>query len=120
MRKGNLEFRKCSYIGAPPNPISYEICVWQPNMYYGKEQDYIKKNNYYIPKDSIDKYFKIHKDCFKNPETCYQIGIFRYDKHDDMYEFSFCGDRPLDSIVDWNIFRELIEYGFNKLNNGTD
>lgn len=116
MRKGNLEFRKCTYLGEEPEHIKYEICNWEPSPYYGKEQDYIKEGDYYLPNNNTYRYIRIHESCFKNHEFCYSIGFFTYNKNIDVYEFSFCGERPLNESVEWDILREIIKYGFDKLN----
>lgn len=115
MRINNLEFRKSSYIGNPPEHIGWEICLWESNVYYGHESDFIKKDNYYYCEDK--PWWKIHEDCFKHPESCFTIASWDY--KDGCYEFSFVGDRPiryLETDEDWNDFRTLIKLGFSKLN----
>lgn len=116
MRKGNLEFGKCTYIGEEPEYVRYEIRNWEPNPYYGREHLYIKEGDYYIQKDNKYDYVRIHKNCFKNHELCYSIGFFIYNENTNEYEFSFCGERPLYESVEWDLFREIIKYGFFKLN----
>lgn len=116
MRKGNLEFRKCSYLGEPPEHIGWEICQWAPNSYYGRESEFIKDGEFYRPNDDKFNFVRIHKNCFKNPEVSWQIASFDYNDHEGCYEFSFCGDRPLSKDIDWELFKEFVQYGFNKLN----
>ena len=41
-RIGILEFREASYVGNKPPFVSYDIVKWYPNLYYGKENEYIK------------------------------------------------------------------------------
>ena len=42
-------------------------------------------------------------------------------KHEGVYEFMWVGERPLDlTEQEEKDFKELIIYGFNKLNHGSD
>ena len=119
-RIGNLEIRKAVYICRDedlPKHISYHIDKWEPNGYYGREADFVKDGEYYRPNDKHYSYCRIHKDCFKNRETCYSIASFDWDR--DSYEFRFIGDRPLNlTEEEKKIFWELIDYGFKNLNHG--
>ena len=54
MRIDNLEFRKSSYLGEPPEHIGWEICQYQPNGYYGRESEFIKDGEFYHPGNSAD------------------------------------------------------------------
>ena len=119
MRIKNLEFRKATYIGEEPEHPSYHINKWEPNMYYGNEDKYIKDGEYY--KNPEIPHFRIHKGCFKNTETCYAIACFYWDNKEECYNFEFIGDRPL-FITDEEriIFWRLIEHGFNTLNKNED
>ena len=112
----NLEFRPASYLLPkdewPKNP-AWHIDYWYPNAYYGKESDYIKNGDWY----EIPEYpgSRIHKDCFKSPESCMAIGSFEY--YDGVYEFQFVGDRPVQlTKEERDIFWDLIAYGFKVLN----
>lgn len=117
MRINNLEFRQASYIGEPPKNPNWEICLWQPNQYYGKEDMFIEQDDYYYYPDDKYNFVKIHKSCFQNPETAFTIGTFRYDS-EGFYEFHFCGDRPIryKHKFDLEDFWRLIEYGDDILN----
>lgn len=123
MRMGNLEFRMASYLLPKekwPNNPSYDIVYWYPNEYYGKESQYIKKGEWYVPKSSNYPYsYRIHQDCFKSPESCYTIASFNYDKEDDKYYFIFIDDRPLvlKDKIQREAFWKLIKYGYKYLNN---
>lgn len=119
----NLEIRQASYLLPkdkwPKNP-SYDIVLWYPNKYYGRENEF--------PEDKLDSSFRtdpkywnhrIHKSCFKHPESCFVIASFVYDEHEWCYELHFCLDRPieyLDSPEKREIFWELIKYGDKCLN----
>lgn len=107
MRIKNLEFRNIE--GQTPT-----IILWWENHYYKREKEYIKVDkDYYSPPER--PYHHIHKSCFKNPETCMTIASFRKDS--DGYYLEFIGDRPLDTKVDWQDFRTLVQVGYAELNN---
>lgn len=118
IRLGNLELRKASYICKEPEHPSYHIDKWEPNKYYKQERKYIKDGDYYRPKGSYN--CRIHKNCFKNPETCYSIASFDRDK-EGFYELHFIGDRPLNiTKEEKEILWKLISIGddiLNKMNN---
>lgn len=113
-RIGVLEFREASYVGNKPPFVSYDIVKWYPNLYYGKENEYIKLNHefYCYPKNTG---CRIHKDLFKSKELCIVLATFRYDYQEECYNFEFIGDRPL-QLISWDYFRELVKYGFEQLN----
>lgn len=117
-RIGNLEFRPSSYLLPKdrwPEHSGWDIVYWYPNGYYGKEDSYIKENeDWYLYPDS--PHCRVHKSCFKNPESCFVIASFNYDK-EGYYELSFIGDRPLSiNKEEREIFWELVEYGYKQLN----
>lgn len=77
--------------------------------------------------------FKVATYLLKNPPeikayhinrympNCYAIARFEYNKHEGVYEFTWVGERPLDlTEQEEKDFKELIIYGFNKLNHGSD
>ena len=113
-RIGVLEFREASYVGNKPPFVSYDIVKWYPNLYYGKENEYIKLNHefYCYSKNAS---CRIHKNLFKNKELCIVLATFRYDYQEECYNLEFIGDRPL-QLVSWDYFRELVKYGFEQLN----
>jgi hypothetical protein len=115
IRLGNLELRKAVYICKEPKYPSYHIDKWEPNKYYKQEREYIKDGDYYRPKDSYK--YRIHKNCFKNPETCYSVASFHRDK-EGFYELRFICDRPLNlSKEEREIFWKLVSIGNDILNN---
>ena len=122
----NLEFGPASYLlpkeEYPKHP-AWHIDYWYPNIYYGKESEYvhpiingIEQTDWYVsPSNSFGR---IHKDCFKNPESCMAIASFNYNSHEGYYELEFVGDRPIQlTKEERDIFWELLEYGFKQLNN---
>ncbi len=117
MRIKNLEFKKATYLGEEPEYPSYHINLWEKNCYYGNEDKYIKDGNYYI--DSEYSNFRIHKDCFKNPEYCFAIASFDYDS-EGFYELHFIGDRPITHDYKLDDFWDLIKYGYNYLNENSE
>ena len=118
MRIKDLEFRKSIYLGQKPENPSYEVVRWYSNPHYGNEDKYIKEGDWYRdPNSSLN--YRIHKDCFKNPESCYTIASFIPDR-DGEYEIRFCGDRPLDPEVSWKDFYKILQYGNTYLNNSNN
>ena len=116
IRLGNLELRKAVYISdkVPEHP-SYHIDKWEPNPRYKQERKYIKEGDYYKPKDT--HHYRIHKSCFKNPETCYSIASFDWDK-EEFYELHFVGDRPFNlNKEEKEVFWKLMSIGNDILNN---
>ena len=117
-RVGNLEIGPATYFLPKdkwPEKGAYNIYYYYPNIYYGRESEYIFEDGWYL--DPKFQGHRIHKDCFKNPEVCMSIASFEYDDHEGCYEFEFIGDRPLDlNQEEKKIFWELIEYGFKNLN----
>ena len=119
----DLEFRPASYLLPedkwPENP-SYDINLWYPNLYYGRDDEF--------PEDPSDSSYRtdpkyqnhrIHKSCFKYPESCFTIASFDYDSHENFYELHFCLDRPIEYLntpEKREIFWELIKYGDAHLN----
>lgn len=117
-RIGNLEFAPASYLLPkekwPENP-AWHIDYWYPNGYYGRENEYEKDGDWYI--DPKFRFGRIHKDCFKNPQSCMAIASFTYNNHEGYYELEFVGDRPLGiTKEEREIFWDLLKYGFEQLN----
>lgn len=117
-RIGDLEFRPASYLlpidEYPDNP-AWHIDLWYPNGYYGRESEFEKDGDWYL---YPDKYCRVHKDCFKNPQSCIAIASFNYNSHEGYYELQFVGDRPISLPKEQrDTFWELLEYGFKQLNN---
>ena len=118
-RIGDLEFRQATYLlpkeKLPENP-AWHIDYWYPNGYYGRESEFIKDGDWYLYPDN--HHFRVHKDCFKNPQSCMAIASFNYNSHEGCYELEFVGDRPMSLPRELKeTFWELLKYGFNQLNN---
>lgn len=116
----NLEFREASYLCKPPDHIGYHIDKWEPNGYYQRESKFTKvDSDFYCYPDHPN--CKVHKNCFKYPETSYAIASFRYNEHEGCYELEFVGDRPMNlNEEERKIFWKLLEYGFNYLGYGNN
>lgn len=121
-RIGNLMFRKATYLGNEPDIPDWDIDYYYPNIYYGKEKDFIKDDrspDFYLYPNSHNA--RIHKDCFKHKEACFTIACFVYDKHEGFYNIRFIGDRPMNlTEEEWMIFRKLLKYGNEVLNTEQD
>ena len=113
-RIGVLEFREASYVGNKPPFASYDIVKWYSNLYYGKENEYIKLNHefYCYPKNTG---CRIHKDLFKSKELCIVLATFRYDYQEECYNLEFIGDRPL-QLDTWANFNAFDDNGLGLLN----
>lgn len=120
-RINNLEFKPASYLLPKdkwPDHPAWSIVKWHPNEYYNKQDEFIPIKEdpkfYQHPKFT---FCKVHKDCFKYPETCYSIATFEYDSYENFYELHFVSDRPLDLNEDEiKTFWELIKFGNTYLN----
>lgn len=120
-RINNLEFKHASYLLPKdkwPDYPAWDIVKWYPNEYYNKQDEFIPiKGDPKFYQHPEFTFCKVHKDCFKYPETCYSIATFEYDKHEDFYELHFVCDRPLDLNEDEiKTFWELIKFGNTYLN----
>lgn len=118
----NLEFRAASYLLSKdkwPEHPSYHIDLWMPNGYYGHDEEFPEDPKYSDYRIYPDMPFcRIHKDCFKHPETCFAIASFDWDK-EGYYEVHFVSDRPLEYLKtpeDREAFWELLIYGNEQLN----
>ena len=120
-RIGALQLRKAPYLGEEPEHPSYHINKWETNPYYGNEDKFVDEGDYYRYPDDAYRCIRIHKSCFKSPESCYSIASFDWDDHEEIYELRFVGDRPIHlSHEEREIFWQLIELGeevLNKYNN---
>ena len=74
----------------------YEIVKWFPNCYYGKEQEYVD-NGWEVGEDFYRlNNTSIHKNCFKNPESCCTIATMHYDDGEGCCDMHTIGSRLLD------------------------
>ena len=110
-------FKKCDYLGPTPDNPDWEIVKWVENIYYNKQDGYIKDGDFYYPKDNCS--WSIHKSCFKNPKSCYTVAIFYFNEKELSWDL-----RCFEHIVDFNDeeiikFWNLIKRGFDYLNNLT-
>lgn len=103
VRIGNIELRCVDGI--------WEIVRWYPNSFYGKENDFIKiDDEQYQYKDSENCY--VHKDCFKNPESCYVIAFVEGSEEEP--DLRTVGIRPwqLDE-KDEQDFKQILKLNFD-------
>jgi len=78
----------------------YEIVLYYPNPFYGKESEYIQsdKPEFLCKPSATGAYIRttgsyIHKDCFINPESCYVVARI---SNDDDPDVRSVGLRPWD------------------------
>lgn len=89
-RIGNLALTKVQSYGKNREEY-YEIVKFYPNHYFGKEHLYEKTEfgNYTLPGEP---HCFIDASCFKNPESCYTIGVFE-GQDDEEPDFRSVGSR---------------------------
>lgn len=110
-----LELTESSYLGDSPEHPGLSIVVWRENIYYGKEDSFCKKGDFYYKEG--EEWWRIHKSLFKHPFYNYVIAHFIYDANTGSYTLEFIDDRPLElDNEQWLQFKELIKEGFKKLN----
>ena len=103
MRIGNIELRCVNE--------TWEIVRWYPNLYYQRENEFIKVDDErYRYKDKDN--FYVHKSCFKNPEACYVIAFI--EGSEDEPDIRAIGIRPwmLDE-KDEQDFKQLLKLNFD-------
>ncbi len=118
-RIGNLKFEELSCLCEKPEHPAYGLSVYMPNEYYGREDCYVKvDDSYYAPKEGLENSWKVHKDCFKNPEVSYVISEWVWDSHEECYGYRWVGDRPKSYYEnhDGEVYKRMVEYGFRQLN----
>lgn len=110
-RIGNLALAKTHSYGRNQEEY-YEIVKYYPNPYYGKESEYVQTDlgNYAHP--DYPHCF-IDKTCFKNPESCYTIGIFE-ERDDDEPDFRSIGSRIVVEPSEINDLFMLIQLHYAK------
>lgn len=89
-RHESLEIRRSGKTGN-----EFEVLHWGPNLYYGREKEYVW-NPYkaaFQPKDSSNCY--IHPSCFENPETACVVAFLtmRDRRNMVMYKIDEVDDR---------------------------
>jgi hypothetical protein len=77
----------------------YEIVKWQPNCYYGKQQEYI--DNGWILSGGMYRLnnTSISEGLFALPETCYTVATLHYDDDERCCSMKTVGARLLDSDI---------------------
>jgi len=94
----------------------YEIVKWYPNSYYGKEQEYVDKGwkvgeDFYRLNNT-----SIHKNCFKNPESCYTVATLQYDDDERCCDMQTIGPRLLQlSKPERDDFFAVYEYAEDRI-----
>lgn len=120
-RIGNLAVGKCSYLGNEPEIPSYEIVKYYPNCHYGKKDEYEYVEGGMYKKKGAPNNWLVHENCFTHPESCFTVAIWRWDKHEEIYQLESVGKRLNDLIgEERNLFWELYDWGENFLKEKED
>lgn len=96
IRINNIECRK--YTATKTDDIHYEIIKWEPNEYFGQEEE-LRKEGY---EDSFGGDFlvknghNIQKTFFSTPEYCFTIASLRLNRREPCVYLESVGSRLLD------------------------
>lgn len=100
VRVNNVEGRK--YTSTKTKDTFYEIVLWQPNVYYNKEEEYL--GNGYEDSFSGDFLVKnghsIQKTFFNHKETCFTIANLELNYREPDINLKSVGSRLLDLTDD--------------------
>ena len=108
-RIGNIEFRLTQTIGEPPRDY-VEIVKWYPNKYYKRENEFEKEGEWYIHRDSFGYRYRMHENCFTNPESCYTIATLDIKEEPDVISV---GLRPFDLEPDEEAdYKEVVKQAY--------
>lgn len=118
-RKGNIELHKIKHWlkdDSDKDTFYWEIVKWMPNVYYGREKEFIWNNTRKMYCYPENEHCFIDKSCFKNKETCFTVAIFKEHNEDepDMYTVGSrfpisLNDEEIKDFIDvskefWNIY----------------
>jgi hypothetical protein len=115
-----------SHLDIPPFSW-FGIEKFEPNPYYGKENEYELDGNYYLPKnEAVYGLYRIHKSCFVNPETAYVLASWNNMDHDECTpDLEFTGNRPFELGYEefkefWTVAKNCQQHIERILNDGLD
>jgi len=92
-----------------------EIVKYQPNKYYGKEDEYILNGEMYTNEESPTSF--IAKSCFKSKETCFTLAYYEINFKDDYASLKYVSDRPFElDKTETKAFHKLAKYGQKEIN----
>lgn len=114
-RINNLAFCPCTYLCNPPKTPNFEIVKYVDNPYYQRESNFIKEGDFYRPKDETYNYVRIHKNCFKNPESRYTVAEFKYEENAGDYSILCYSHITEFNDTEMLNFRDLVTYGITYL-----
>jgi hypothetical protein len=96
IRINNIECRK--YTATKTDEVHYEIIKWEPNSYFGKEQEY--RDNGYVDSfggDFLEKdRTSIQKTIFNNQESCFTVAALLLNRKEPCTYLESVGSRLLD------------------------
>jgi hypothetical protein len=96
----------------------FEIVKWQPNCYYGKQEEYINKGwildgGFFR---NVSSNTSIQASIFDRPESCYTVATLHYDADEYCCDMTTVGARLLDlDATDRNDFFEVYEISEKKI-----
>lgn len=106
MRIGNIEAKNYANVNGVIKPMQYhlnknfsffEIVKWEPNPYFGKQDEYEldASGETWKRKDGTSYVGLVGDSFFTMQESCYMLASFKDLDHDEISpELQFCGGRP--------------------------
>lgn len=114
MRIDNLELRRTQTLD---NKDYWEIVKWEPNRFYGKEEEYELEQDFYVKKGNPR--IKVSTSCFTTKEVCYTLARFKGEIDPECGEYRDCpdlvsvGTRPFVLTEDEEKgFKELVKQAY--------
>lgn len=87
----------------------YEIVKWQPNPYYGKEDEYEYDQ---VEQSYCKGNIHISKSCFENKETCFVVAFVELNRKEEP-DIRIVGSRLLDLTNDeYMDFKKIMRYAY--------
>ena len=94
----------------------YEIVKWQPNLYYGKREEYIaegwQSDGGFLRRNNTS----IQESIFNSPEQCYTVATLQYDADEMCCDMNTVGPRLLQlDKMDRKDFFAVYEYAEDRI-----
>lgn len=110
-RLGNIELRMSKSLF---DKKYWEIVCYYPNHLYKKESDFewCERKQMYQNKETPNYYAS--KECFVNPESCYTLAFFNFDKEYNEPNLESCGSRPFRlNDDDYDNYHKITKYVYD-------